>query len=243
MQYIGNNEIAAKYVGDTEIQKQYIGDTLVWEKQQPAPSGPPNNEIWYTTSDGNPITITNTALTITSNTYVAGKGVLVFDSDLTALPNSYFAGLSTIMSLTLPQSVTGLGNYCFSNLSGMTSITGLENVVSVGISCFENCKSITNIELPSASGAVTAAFSTCNALTAVTIGYVTEINQSCFYGCGVINSITFFTDTPPTVGASGWSWDGSMSRTGTLYVPTAAVSTYETWKSGGVANWTVQAIS
>lgn len=243
MQYIGNNEIAAKYVGDTEIQKQYVGDTLIWEKQQPTPSGPPDNEIWYTTTDGNIITISNTALTITSNTYVDGKGVLVFDSDLTALPNSYFAGLSTIMSLTLPQSVTGFGNYCFSNLSGMTSITGLENVVSVGNSSFQICKSITNIELPSASGAVTGAFGSCNALTAVTIGYVTEINQSCFYGCGVINSITFFTDTPPTVGPNGWSWDGSMSGTGTFYVPANAVTAYTTWKSGRVANWTVQAIS
>lgn len=243
MQYIGNNQITAKYVGNTEVQKQYLGDTLVWEKEQPTPSGPPNNEIWYTTTDGNIITISNTALTITSNTYVDGKGVLVFDSDVISLPQRYLGWQYTLTSLTFPQSLTGFGNYCFTNNTAMTSIAGLENVVSVGIGSFQNCSSLPNVELPAASGTVNSVFSTCASLTSVTLGYVTSIEQSCFYGCGVIGSITFFTETPPTVGTNGWSWDGSMKGTGTFYVPANAVSAYATWKSGRVANWTVQAIS
>ena len=48
----------------------------------------PNNQIWYTSFDGNVVTPSNTDVfgaTITSNTYTNDKGVITFDGDVTMI--------------------------------------------------------------------------------------------------------------------------------------------------------------
>ena len=51
------------------------------------PSGPANNEIWYTSSDGNIVTLNRTSSlpSIVSNTYVDGKGIIKFATDVTSI--------------------------------------------------------------------------------------------------------------------------------------------------------------
>lgn len=65
------------YRGNTGYNKAYEGDELVWEKQGPGPIGPPANEIWYTSTDGNIVQCA--AHNILSNTYSDGKGIIVFN--------------------------------------------------------------------------------------------------------------------------------------------------------------------
>ncbi len=93
MQYIGDNEIVGKYLGDTAVQKQYLGDNLVWENT-PAPVGPADNEIWYTTTDGNPISISG--FNITGNTYNNGQGILSFSTTVTSVGREMFLEKSTL---------------------------------------------------------------------------------------------------------------------------------------------------
>lgn len=130
MQYIGNNEIAAKYAGNTEILKQYVGDTLVWEKQQPVP---PDNEIWYTTSDGE--TVTPSGLTPTSNTYTT-KGIMSFADDVTSIPANFLNGYNNLTSIHLPQSVTGIGSFAFMANNNLTSATIYEGITTIGTYAF-----------------------------------------------------------------------------------------------------------
>ena len=54
--------------------------------------GPANNEIWYTSSDGNIVTpYSASALpTIVSNTYVDGKGIIKCASDITSISDRAF---------------------------------------------------------------------------------------------------------------------------------------------------------
>ena len=67
------------------------------------PKPQPNNEIWYTSRNGNVVIPNDTrgfGVKIVSNTYKDGKGVITFDGD-----------------------VTSIGNYAFRDCSGLTSIT------------------------------------------------------------------------------------------------------------------------
>ena len=86
---IGNIDVSKLFIGSSAVSKAYLGATEVYTAYSPIP----NNEIWYTTTDGNPIADTvlqynhtfdasGTALTLQSNTYKDGKGVLSYSGDI-----------------------------------------------------------------------------------------------------------------------------------------------------------------
>ena len=87
----------------------------------------PNNEIWYTTSDGSTMSYTDKSdygFKLVSNTYTDGKGVLKFDSDVTMLMSGSLSG-SKVTSLTLPRSLKRVdGTAAFNNLSSLESLHG-----------------------------------------------------------------------------------------------------------------------
>ena len=58
----------------------------------PEPVGPANNEIWYTTTDGNIVTSYRTSALpeIDTNTYSDGKGVIKFKTDVTNIGDKTF---------------------------------------------------------------------------------------------------------------------------------------------------------
>ena len=51
------------------------------------PSGQANDELWYTSSDGNIVTPykASSLPTIVSNTYNVGKGIIKFATDVTSI--------------------------------------------------------------------------------------------------------------------------------------------------------------
>ena len=86
---IGNIDVSKLFIGSSAVSKAYLGATEVYTTAKPIP----NNEIWYTTTDGNPIAdivlqynhtfdASGTALTLQSNTYKDGKGVLSYSGDI-----------------------------------------------------------------------------------------------------------------------------------------------------------------
>ena len=86
---IGNIDVSKLFIGGSAVSKAYLGATEVYTTAKPIP----NNEIWYTTTDGNPIAdivlqynhtfdASGTALTLQSNTYKDGKGVLSYSGDI-----------------------------------------------------------------------------------------------------------------------------------------------------------------
>lgn len=87
--------------------------------------GPPNDEIWYTSSDGNIVTPyrTSSLPTIVSNTYVNGKGVIKCARDITHIGDYAFWNRNKFTSVTIPNSVTRFGDRSFLGCSGLTSIS------------------------------------------------------------------------------------------------------------------------
>ena len=86
----------------------------------------PNNEIWYTSSDGNVVSPGNLSVlsvNIVSNTYENNKGVITFDGDITSIGNFAFEYCPGLVSITIPNSVTSIGESAFDSCRGLDSIT------------------------------------------------------------------------------------------------------------------------
>jgi len=88
--------------------------------------GPANNEIWYTSSDGNVVTPNKTDVfgaNIVSNNYENGQGIITFDGTVTSIGGYAFEDCFSLTSVTIPDSVTIIGDYAFRDCSKLTSIT------------------------------------------------------------------------------------------------------------------------
>lgn len=113
---------------------------------KPADPNPvPNNQIWYTSTDGNILEPNNPdafGATIVSNTYENGKGVITFDGNVTEIGYNAFYNCFNLQTINIPDSITSIGRRAFHYCEKLTSITIPENVTSVGEEAFYSCKSL-----------------------------------------------------------------------------------------------------
>ena len=59
-----------------------------------------------------------------------------------------FENCSSLISITIPNSVTSIGDYAFDGCSSLTSITIPKGVTSIGEEAFKDCSSLTSITIP-----------------------------------------------------------------------------------------------
>ncbi len=154
-----------------------------------------NNEITYTTTDGKPITLYQTmgfAANIVSHSYSNGKGLIVFDKDITGISEYAFYTRSTLKSIQMPQSIKRIGEDAFYMCSSLTSITIPDSVTSIGEEAFYNCYGLTSVTIGSGVTSIgNYAFYGCSGLTSINIpDGVTSIGGCAFYKCSKLASIT-----------------------------------------------------
>ena len=130
---------------------------------------PPDNEIWYTTTDGKTISISFDTDDLVSHDYNNGRGVLKFRNSVTSIVGSAFMYCSSLKSITIPNSVTYIGNYAFARCSSLKSITIPNSVTYIGDYAFKGCSSLKSITIPNS---------------------VTEIRGYAFWDCSSLKSIT-----------------------------------------------------
>ena len=75
----------------------------------------PNDEIWYTSSDGNIVTPyrTSSLPVIVSNTYADGKGIIKFATNVTSIESDAFYYCDDLTSITIPNSITHIDTGAF----------------------------------------------------------------------------------------------------------------------------------
>ena len=114
---------------------------------------PANNEIWYTTSNGQAVELYSGeyifGANVVSNTYVDGKGVIKLDGNATKLQEA-FENDEYLLTVTLPDSVTELNDAAFSccpNLHTINFGNGIETAVTSGSSKpIINCPALSKFE-------------------------------------------------------------------------------------------------
>ena len=122
----------------------------------------PNNEIWYKTSDNQPVSLKTTGgfgATYISNEYDESNGYckIKFDGDVTTIPgaSSFDGFMYSSKTLTdiihLPSTITSIKNEFLNYCTNLQSIdlSSLTGVTSIGNNFLSNCESLTQIDLSS----------------------------------------------------------------------------------------------
>ncbi len=181
----------------------------------------PNNEIWYTSTDGaivEPYKTDVFGANIVSNTYENGKGVITFDGDVTQIGKDAFYAFSStaagrrLTSITLPNSVTSIGNHAFLCCTSLKAFYGkfasadnrcliVDGVLhSFAIGCGATEYTISD----SVTSIGSSAFWDCTSLTSVAIpDSVTEIGMYAFHGCTSLTEVTI-PDSVTTIGVTAF---------------------------------------
>lgn len=152
-----------------------------------------NNEIWYISSDGNIIEpdTYNLKGTIVSNTYGNGKGVIVFEDDLTEIWERAFYGKKHLIGITIPEGVINIGDSSFYDCS-IVEINVPNRVTTIGNGAFQSCRNLIKITIPENISTIgTRAFDSCDSLTEITIPpKVSVINSYTFQSCTNLSEVT-----------------------------------------------------
>ena len=181
--------------------------------------GPPNDEIWYTSSDGNivtPYNNTSALPTIVSNTYVDGKGIIKFETDVTSIGYRAFFNCSGLTSIIIPNSVTSIKTSALTGCSGLTSVSIPNSVTSIETSAFNGCSGLTSVIIPNSVTSIgNYAFKACSGLTSVIIpNSVTSIGNYAFKDCSGLTSISYTgTITKYNAISKGQDWHNNVPTT------------------------------
>lgn len=170
----------------------------------------PNNEIWYTTTDGKTVdpfigrldydpdgsgysttTVGSFGPNLVSNTYNDGVGCLRFDGEVQRIGAAGFGGCRTLQSVTLPNSITSIEDRAFWQCTSLLSITIPENVERIGIDAFYHCISLAEVNLPKSLSSIDGfAFERCHGLKSFVFpSAVTNIKQFVLSRCDALESV------------------------------------------------------
>ena len=119
------------------IQPMAAVEVLEFEIAKPA-----NNEIWYTSTDGEVVAPYDSGafgVNITSNTYTDGKGVITFDGDVSTIGVQAFYRCTSLTSVTIPDSVNTIGGWAFDYCTSLESVTIPDSVNTIGGEAFLSC--------------------------------------------------------------------------------------------------------
>ena len=168
---------------------------------------PANNEIWYTTTDGNKLDFNADRLsaTITKQEQRDGVWVITFDSNLSMLGKDgamygAFESMKTLQSVMLPDSMTKIGDYSFFGCSALESVVLPANLQNVGVKSFSATK-LSTINIPAS---------------------VTQIGSNAFDGAP-LTAVNVFATTPPSIANVAVF----TNRYTPVYVPEGSIKAYE----------------
>ena len=147
----------------------------------------PRNVIYYTSSDGTVVTPYNPdafGASILSNEYVAGRGTITFDGEVSLIGNNAFRECS-LVSMTIPNGVTSIGDGAFLQCYDLSDVIVPGGVTSIGRSAFYFCTSLTSIDIPDSVQSIGSyAFYYCNNLTSIVLpSTLKTIDSYTFYRC------------------------------------------------------------
>ena len=111
---------------------------------------------------------------------------------ITVIQSSAFNGCKKLSSITIPNGVTKIGSSAFYDCESLTSIYIPDSVTSIGSSAFDWCEGLTTVRMPSKLTFLgDDAFSFCRSLTSIVIPEgITELGFGVLYDCTSLKSVT-----------------------------------------------------
>jgi len=166
---------------------------------------PPNDEIWYTSTDGEIVEPDEDSIfgaEIVSNTYKSGKGIIKFDGDITTIGEDAFSDCEELKSINLPSSIITIEECAFDSCVNLSEAVLHNGIISIGDEAFWDCDGLTTITLPNTLNSIgEAAFEDCGNLINLSIpDSVTTIGDYAFCAClnltnvNIPNSLTTLSE-------------------------------------------------
>ena len=164
-----------------------------WFNDPGSSTGCSHNVIVYKSQYGYPLTLPDDFSlrafggVLVDNYYKDGYGYLVFDSDVTQIPESAFAGITSLTHILLPENCTTIGRYAFSNCKNMESVTIPASVTAMASNSFSNCygELIVNCNIPDDMGWFSESM-----FSKITIGDSVEyVGYGAFSNCYYIENV------------------------------------------------------
>ncbi len=130
---------------------------------------------------------------IVSHTFSNGHGIIEFQFDVEDIWTAAFQGNTSLLSITIPNSVSVMCSSIFKNCMSLCSVTFEgSQITDIPHEMFMGCSSLSSVSIPSSVTEIgTDAFSGCTALSSVTLpSGVTKIGSDAFSGCTTLTSIS-----------------------------------------------------
>lgn len=155
-----------------------------------------NQCLFYTSSDNSVVTpsFEYFNVSIESNTYENGQGVITFSGELTNIGDYAFSGKSTLTSVTFPASLIRIGGWSFLSCTSLTSLAFADNskLEMIAEDAFSGTAISGQLDLPASLKSIGSAAFSGTQITAVTIpALVTTIGREAFAGCDKLVTLTF----------------------------------------------------
>ena len=172
----------------------------------------------------------------------ANTNIILEDGTL-GIAGDAFSECSSLISVTIPNSVTSIGDNAFSRCSGLTSVTIPNSVAHIGNSSFYNCYGLKTVIIPEGVKSIGSnAFQACYDLQTLDLPSSLEtISQYAFGTCSRLAIIVSHIQEPYIIqnnvfGISTWNNEVKTitPSSATLYVPQSSIDAYkatERWSS------------
>lgn len=110
---------------------------------------------------------------------------------VTAIWNDAFENNSSLVSVSVPDSVSSIEEYAFENCKNLTGITLPSHLKKIGDCAFDDCISLASVSIPDSVTSIGAsAFSSCKSLTSIVIpNKLSCIGYYVFSDCSSLTSI------------------------------------------------------
>ena len=163
----------------------------------------PNNQIWYTTTDGNTVEFSDEAryVPMVSNVYENGVGIITLEGEITSLHYNAFKNRANLKSVTLPASLTTIEHSVFAGCGSLEEVLIPENVKTIDVNVFGACSSLQHLEIPDGVETILSGCFNGSGLISLTIpDSVTTVGDGLFSGCIYLESVSF-PDTITKIGS------------------------------------------